>query len=169
MNLLWVITKSVCCTPEQIWQETCLLLPWVYHLITSARLCFIDVSVVAYAPFFVISNFLVLSFLVLISPSAFQNSPLFLLLGALCLCCTSNAFHRCGCTCSICAEVIPNKITVFLRLILEACFWFPGWYFLIQHHLGLSAAKPAPLSAFLFLCQSVLTSKSPCAFWSPCE
>lgn len=58
---------------------------------------------------------------------------------------------------------------MFPGLILEACLWFPGWYFLIQHHLGLSPAKPALLSVLPLLCQSVLTSKSLCALSSPCE
>lgn len=66
-----------------------------------------------------------------------------------------------------CCSANPNKPKLFPRLIAEAWFCFPGWYFIIQHHLGLSAVKPASLSVLPFLSQSVLTSNSPRAPWSP--
>lgn len=85
------------------------------------------------------------------SPSVPPDSASLLFLGALCLLGVGNAFHFCQSTCSVLAEVTCNKPKWFPRLIPEAWLWFPGWYFIIQRHLGLSAVKPASLSVLPFL------------------
>lgn len=131
MNLLWVMSKSVRCTPEQIWQEGFSLLPRMYHRITSTYLCFMDVSVVASAPFLVASksSWCSASWCVTICISKLSSI-------SVTRCFVPLLFRKClrfcGCTCSVCAEVIPNKIRCSQGWFLRHVFCFQAGIFLFS-------------------------------------